>query len=118
MATQEYTQLDSPIRFPQSGVAWKDDNSGSVTVPARTLETGDTLSYEETGVVYIYDSVVYTWTGEFGGSTATTILVVDGGDFTDGSSVAIQNIDLDGGNFTTGVSSSTENTIVDGGTFT
>ncbi len=65
MATQEYTQLDSPIRFPQSGVDWKDANSGSVTVPARSLETGDTLEYKETRVVYTYDSAIYTWTGDF-----------------------------------------------------
>ena len=75
MATQEYTQLDSPIRFPQNGVDWKDERSGSVTVPARTLETGDTLSYEETGVVYTYDSVVYTWTGDFSGGGGAPLVV-------------------------------------------
>ena len=64
MATQEYTQLDTPIRFPQNGVDWKDERSGSVTVPGRTLETGDTLHYEENGVIYTYDEAVYSWTGD------------------------------------------------------
>ena len=59
----DYTKATTPIGFPRDGVSWTNAD-GTVVTPA--LADGDKLTYDPTGVEYLYKKSSETWTGPIG----------------------------------------------------